>query len=83
VPSGIKSLYENHKTKRTRPSCDEIVTALHTTVLHYSKVFIIIDALDECHTPNDRDRLLSAVFALQGQVSHAQRTDFWEAIGLN
>jgi hypothetical protein len=68
VPSGIKCLYENHKTKGTRPSYDEITTALHTTVLHYSKVFVIIDALDECYTPNDRDKLLSAVFTLQSQA---------------
>jgi Cdc6-like AAA superfamily ATPase len=65
----VKSLYEHHKDKRTRPSFDEIVKVLHSTIRIYSRVFIIIDALDECHVSNGRNRLLSEVFGLQ---IHAQ-----------
>jgi len=69
VPEAVKDLYEHHRIKRTRPSFDEIVKTLHFTIGSYSRVFIIIDALDECHVSNQgRDRLLSAVFSLQAQT---------------
>ena len=68
VPADIKNLYKNHKTKRTRPSFDEIVKVLHSIIRLYSKVFIIIDALDECYVSNKGyNRLLSEVFSLQAQ----------------
>jgi hypothetical protein len=69
VPEAVKNLYEHHRTKRIRPSFDKIVKALHFTIELYSRVFIIIDALDECHVSSQgRDRLLSAVFGLQAQT---------------
>jgi hypothetical protein len=69
VPADVKNLYESHRTKRTRPSFDEIIKVLHSTIGLYSRVFIIIDALDECHVSNEgRNRLLSVVFSLQIQA---------------
>ena len=69
VPADIKNLYKNHRTKRTRLSFDEIVKVLHSIIRLYSKVFIIIDALDECHVSNKGcNRLLSEVFSLQAQA---------------
>jgi hypothetical protein len=69
VPADVKSLYESHRTKRTRPSSGEIVKVLHSTIRLYSKVFIIIDALDECSVSNEgRNRFLSAIFDLQTQA---------------
>jgi Cdc6-like AAA superfamily ATPase len=69
VPDGIKNLYERHKCRRTRPSFDEILTALHSIVADYSRVFIIIDALDECHGSDGyRQKLLSETFSLQAKT---------------
>jgi hypothetical protein len=66
VPVHVKSLYESHRTKQSRPSFDEIVKGLHSTIRLYSRVFIVIDALDECRVSNEgRNMLLSAVFSLQ------------------
>jgi Cdc6-like AAA superfamily ATPase len=48
LPDSIKVLYNSHKDKRTRPSLDEISRALQTVANMYTRVFIIIDALDEC-----------------------------------
>ena len=48
VPKDIKSLYERHKMKRTRPSLDEISEVLQSIMANYSRTFIAIDALDEC-----------------------------------
>jgi Cdc6-like AAA superfamily ATPase len=48
VPDIIKHLYQRHQSKRTRPSTDELSGTLQPVLASYSRVFIIIDALDEC-----------------------------------
>jgi hypothetical protein len=67
VPPYVKNLYERHKTKRTRPSLNEIVGALQSTAQVYSRVFISIDALDEYHLLNREGQYkpLSELFSLQ------------------
>lgn len=67
VPPEIKNLYERHRTRRTRPSFDEIVTAFRPTIQFFSRVFIVIDALDEYYVLNNEGHniLLSEVFSLQ------------------
>lgn len=47
LPDIVKSIYETHNANRTRPSFGEISKALKSVVTMYSRVFIIIDALDE------------------------------------
>jgi hypothetical protein len=65
VPESVKSLYERHE-KRSRPSLEEISKILHSVVTDYSRVFILIDALDECQTSNRvRRKFLSEIFNLQ------------------
>jgi hypothetical protein len=62
----VKDLYNWHKDKRTRPSFDDISRALQSVASMYSRVFIVVDALDECQVSDDcRSRLLSDVFNLQ------------------
>ena len=68
VPADVRSIYESHRTKRTRPSSGEIVKALHSAIRLYARVFIIIDALDECYASTEgRDTFLSEIFDLQAQ----------------
>jgi Cdc6-like AAA superfamily ATPase len=62
----VKDLYDRHKDNRTRPSFDDISRALQSVASIYSRVFIVVDALDECQVSDDcRSRLLSEVFNLQ------------------
>jgi len=69
VPGTVKSLYERHKDKRTRPSFDETSKVLHSVVTDYSRVFIIVDALDEYQVSDGgRRRLLSEIFSLQAKT---------------
>jgi len=69
MPNSIKSLYECHKDKRTRPSFDEISKVFLSVVTDYSKAFIIIDALDECQVSDrGRRKFLSEVFNLQAKT---------------
>lgn len=66
LPQPMKDLYDRHKNNRTRPFFDEISKTLHSVAVAYSKVFIIIDALDECNkSDNNRAKFLEAIFQLQ------------------
>ncbi|XTI89039.1 hypothetical protein V2W45_1399781 [Cenococcum geophilum] len=64
----VKTLYDCHKDKRTRPSLDEILGVLQSVAATYSRVFIIVDALDECQISDGcRQRFLSGLFNLQAK----------------
>ena len=66
LPSTVKELYNRHKTKRTRPSLKEVSRSLQAVTTLYSRVFIIVDALDECQVFDGcRQRFLSEIFSLQ------------------
>ncbi|KAH6887647.1 hypothetical protein B0T10DRAFT_539014 [Thelonectria olida] len=66
LPDGIKKLYNQHKSKRTRPSPHEISEILQSAASLYSRVFIIVDALDECQTTDEcRTKFLLELFDLQ------------------
>jgi hypothetical protein len=68
LPGSVKDLYDRHKTKRTRPSPDEISRSLQSVVTTYSRVFIVIDALDECQVSHScRTTFLSEMFSLQAK----------------
>jgi len=72
LPEEVKSLYDKHKDKRTRPSLDEVSRTLQSLPARYSNVFsnvfIIVDALDECQTADGcRKRFLSDIFDLQAK----------------
>ncbi|KAL0943494.1 ankyrin repeat protein [Colletotrichum truncatum] len=53
LPQGVKALYDCHAGARTRPSSAELAEALLTISTLYSKLFIIVDALDECQSAGD------------------------------
>jgi cell division protein FtsB len=66
LPDSVETLYGKHKDKRTRPSFDEISRTFQTVTAIFSKVFIIIDALDECRTTDGcQTRLLTEIFLAQ------------------
>jgi ankyrin repeat protein len=66
LPVTLKELYDRHKTKRTRPFFDEVSRSLQVVTMLYSRVFIIVDALDECQISDGcRQRFLTGLFNLQ------------------
>ena len=72
LPDCVEDIFNKHKTKHTRPSSNEISASIQSVAAMYSKVFIIVDALDECQvTDGSRKRLLTEIFNLQtnGKVS--------------
>ncbi|KAK4653514.1 hypothetical protein QC762_0084380 [Podospora pseudocomata] len=66
VPGSVKDLFDKHKAKRTRPLLDETLRVLQSVAATCSRVFIVVDALDECQTSEScRKRFLSELFNLQ------------------
>ncbi|KAH8708531.1 hypothetical protein GQ44DRAFT_815540 [Phaeosphaeriaceae sp. PMI808] len=63
----VKRLYEQHVRHATRPSLDDIFSALRDAVAQYPYVFIVVDALDECQRETRR-QLLSKLLALQEEA---------------
>jgi hypothetical protein len=69
LPHTVKALYKQHEGGRTPPAFDEILATLQSVAAMYSRVFIVVDALDECQVSNDyRARLLSEIFNLQAKT---------------
>ncbi|KAL6897202.1 ankyrin repeat-containing domain protein [Trichoderma evansii] len=66
IPECVQALYKECRKELRRPSLDEVSEALRTVSSIYSKVFILIDALDECQdTGGCRKNFLSRIFKLQ------------------
>lgn len=66
LPGSVKDLYDRHKTKRTRPSPREVSDTLQAVTALYSKVFIVVDALDECQVSDScRPKFISEISSLQ------------------
>jgi hypothetical protein len=64
LPECIKNLYDQHN--RSRPSLVEILSALHSVAAMFARVFIIVDALDECQASDGcRSQFLSEMLILQ------------------
>ncbi|KAF3074205.1 hypothetical protein CFAM422_003493 [Trichoderma lentiforme] len=67
LPASVKDLCNHHMEKGTRPSLDKISKVLQSVIrVSYSRVFIIIDALDECQaSDNCRTQFIKGLFDFQ------------------
>ncbi|RSL54244.1 hypothetical protein CEP54_009975 [Fusarium duplospermum] len=64
IPDSVNAL--ETKCNNRRPSLDELVRTLQSVAAGFSRVFIVVDALDECQASEGcRARLLSELFELQ------------------
>jgi Cdc6-like AAA superfamily ATPase len=58
VPDAVQVLYDRCQPKSSRPSREEVVKTVHAIVGLFSRVLIVVDALDECQTSNGCQREL-------------------------
>ncbi|KAM5361879.1 hypothetical protein ACJZ2D_012824 [Fusarium nematophilum] len=65
LPDALRTLYDKHKPKDTRPSFKEIASALKSVASLHSRVFIVVDGLDECTASVWRD-ILAQLRGLRG-----------------
>lgn len=64
IPQSAQKLSE-FKVSGRRPDTQTMITALKDTILGFSAVYIIIDALDECPTlSGERKKLIKALHAI-------------------
>lgn len=64
----MRALYNKHIYKQTRLSIDEILDAPNRVAASYSRIFILVDALDEYQNGDgDRTTFLSGMLNLQTQ----------------
>ncbi|PVH99572.1 purine and uridine phosphorylase, partial [Periconia macrospinosa] len=69
LPHSVRALYGRHEKRRTRPLLDEISSSLRSVAALYSRVFIVVDALDECQSSEGcRTRFLSEICKLQTET---------------
>lgn len=66
LPQPMEELYNFHSNVGTRPSLEEVEAAIRSTIHHLTKVYIVIDALDECKT-KARSRVLRFLRGLRDQ----------------
>ena len=56
----IVELHREHTSKETRPTANDFLKILQSEMARFSKVFMLVDALDECTENNDtRDAVLT------------------------
>lgn len=66
LPESVKTLYNQHKNQRTQPLYTEIQRTFQSVVAIYARVYVIVDALDECQTSDGcRRTFLSELFDTQ------------------
>ncbi|KAK1248600.1 hypothetical protein MKX08_006820, partial [Trichoderma sp. CBMAI-0020] len=70
IPDCVQILYDEYNEIQKRPSLTELLEALHSVSRLYSKVFILVDALDECQeTDGCRRIFLSEILKLQRETN--------------
>jgi Cdc6-like AAA superfamily ATPase len=67
LPDCVKQIYSQCGAKEKPPSLDDLSGVLQSLAAMYSRVFIIVDALDECRA-SEAGRFLSAIFSLQAKT---------------
>ncbi|KAF3934240.1 Ankyrin-1 [Dactylellina cionopaga] len=68
IPESVDVLYNSHAGKITRPSPKEVFNALLTIAGSLDRIFIVIDALDECKTKT-RAELLARIEELKRKAT--------------
>ncbi|KAI0485805.1 hypothetical protein F4859DRAFT_528751 [Xylaria cf. heliscus] len=69
LPESVKKIYDKHKSRSTKPSLHEISEALRAVTAQSSRVFIVIDALDECQASDGcRSRFMPTIWEIQAET---------------
>jgi hypothetical protein len=70
VSKDVKEFYDIHRFRAARPPLEQITDILISEIRTYSKVFVVVDALDECREDDTtRAMLLDVLLSLPGQVN--------------
>jgi Cdc6-like AAA superfamily ATPase len=66
IAQSLSSLYGHHRVQGTRPLLEELLDVLQSVLANYSRVYVVLDALDECpEQDGTRSQLLRLFRRLQ------------------
>ncbi|KAL4961712.1 ankyrin repeat domain-containing protein [Aspergillus stella-maris] len=68
IPDCVRNAYSRSRNKKIQPSVNELLQFLQAMSAQLSRVFIVVDALDECESIA-RESLLAAIHSLQDQYN--------------
>ncbi|RBR12844.1 hypothetical protein FVER53590_30333 [Fusarium verticillioides] len=68
VENCVKQLYEN-RTKAARPTLNTLSNALDSVAGKFERVFLVVDALDECYSPQCRKEFMQVLLGLQSRLN--------------
>ena len=70
LSESVKALYNDHVKRNARLPPEELIQALHLEIIRYRRVFVVVDALDECtEEGNTRMDLLDTLRSLPGNIN--------------
>jgi len=70
ITAPVTHMYDQHSKRGSRPSLDEIFSALQSICSNYTVVHIMMDALDECaDRDSTRDRFINKLRNLQATTN--------------
>jgi hypothetical protein len=65
----VAQLFRKHNRRKTQPTLSEVSDVLQLEICDFSKIFIVLDALDECSTSeNATEKLLAELQKLQPKL---------------
>ncbi len=73
VTDGLRTLYQQHHKQHTPLETKEVTKLLKSVIRDTAKVFIVIDALDEC-PKTLRESFLDELYKLENQLPHLMVT---------
>lgn len=79
LSSDVKDLHRSHIRQRSPPTLSGVSKILQSEIGRYSKIFVIVDALDECPESN-RSAMLKELRALQPTINLLVTSRFLDSI---
>ena len=79
LSSEVKDLYRTYIRQRSSPTLSDVSKILQSEIGRYSKIFVVVDALDECPESN-RSALLKELRALQPTINLLVTSRFLDSI---
>lgn len=79
IPEDLAALYERCRSRGTRPKMSMIMDILHSEIKRHSRVYVVIDALDEC-SEDDQASLIYELRNLEPQINLLVTSRFLESI---
>ena len=75
----VRDLYSTHVRQNTAPTLDEVQKILQSEIARHSKIFVVIDALDE-YPEGDRSTLLKKLRELRPTINLMVTSRYLDAI---